>query len=190
MTGFPSLVVSLPSWVEEVCTPGATFPSLEERMDLAIELSHRNVAQGDGGPFGAGIFDPVSGQLVTAGVNMVVSGKAAILHAETVAIGLAGQASDSFLLAGLELVTSTEPCAMCLGAVTWSGLARLVCGARHEDAVAVGFDEGDKPLRWQESLQKRGIEVVADVQRARATEVLAAYVDCGGFIYNGRPQPS
>jgi tRNA(Arg) A34 adenosine deaminase TadA len=188
MTGFPSLVVSLPSWVEEVCTPGATFPSFEERMDLAIELSRRNVAEGTGGPFGAGIFDPVSGRLVTAGVNMVVSGNAAILHAETVAIGLAGQAADSFLLAGLELVTSTEPCAMCLGAVMWSGLARLVCGARHDDAVAVGFDEGDKPTRWEESFQQRGIEVVADVRRDQAVEVLAGYVDSGGFIYNGRPQ--
>ncbi|HKX76711.1 MAG TPA: nucleoside deaminase [Acidimicrobiia bacterium] len=187
MTDFPTLVVTLPEWVTEVCSPGATYSSLEQRMDLAIELARRNVTEGSGGPFGAGIFDPVSGRLVTAGVNMVVSGKAAILHAETVAIALAGQATDSFLLAGLELVSSTEPCAMCLGAVMWSGLARLVCGARHEDAVAVGFDEGDKPSRWQEGLGSRGIEVVADVQRAEAREVLAAYVEAGGFIYNGRP---
>jgi tRNA(Arg) A34 adenosine deaminase TadA len=54
-----------------------------------------------------------------------------------------------------ELVTSTEPCAMCLGATPWSGVRGLVCGARDEDASAVGFDEGSKPQsgspRWKDA---------------------------------------
>ena len=35
-----------------------------------------------------------------------------------------------------ELVTTTEPCAMCLGAIPWSGLSSVVCGARDQDAVS------------------------------------------------------
>ena len=41
-----------------------------------------------------------------------------------------------------EMVASTQPCAMCLGATPWSGIRRLVCGARDEDAEEIGFDEG------------------------------------------------
>jgi tRNA(Arg) A34 adenosine deaminase TadA len=75
---------------------------------------------------------------------------------------------------------------MCLGAVPWAGILRLVCGARHEDAVRIGFDEGDKPVDWKEGLTRRGIEVVVDVKRAEAAAVLSAYAATGGIIYNGR----
>jgi tRNA(Arg) A34 adenosine deaminase TadA len=75
---------------------------------------------------------------------------------------------------------------MCLGALPWSGVARVVTAARDEDARAVGFDEGDKPAGWTASLQVRGIEVVGDVRRAEAAEVLRAYQRLGGLIYNGR----
>ncbi len=188
MSRFPQLVISLPDWVDSLCPAGRLYPTTDTRMELAIELSRRNVAEGTGGPFGAGVFDPVDGRLVAAGINMVVASQAAILHAETVALALAGQEIGSFQLAGLELVTSTEPCAMCLGAIPWAGLARLVCGARHEDALEIGFDEGDKPDRWREGLKRRGIATVGDVRREEAVAVLASYVRGGGLIYNGQPQ--
>jgi tRNA(Arg) A34 adenosine deaminase TadA len=172
--------------VDEACPLGETYPTPSERMDLAIGLARRNVDEGTGGPFGAAVFEPESGQLVAAGVNLVVAGRAAILHAECVAMALAGQVRGSFDLTGLEMVTSTEPCAMCLGAVPWAGILRLVCGARHEDAAAIGFDEGDKPANWKEGLARRGIEVVVDLKRAEAAAVLSDYVATGGLIYNGR----
>jgi len=186
MRRFPFLHVDLPAWIDALCPTGQVYPDLTERMGLAIDLARRNVAAGTGGPFGAGVFDPVSGELVAAGVNMVVPGRAAILHAETIALALAGQVRGTFDLNGLELVSSVEPCAMCLGAVPWSGVSRLVCGARHEDAGAIGFDEGDKPDEWQLGLVNRGIEVVLDVRRTEAIAVLAAYVEAGGVVYNGR----
>ncbi|MDP3984025.1 MAG: nucleoside deaminase, partial [Acidimicrobiia bacterium] len=165
----------LPRWVDDACPPGRLYPTIDERMDLVIELARRNIAEETGGPFGAGVFNPDDGKLIAAGVNMVVPLQAAILHAESVAFALAGQVLGTFELAGMELVTSTEPCAMCLGAVPWAGIGRLVCGARHEDAAAVGFDEGDKPPHWEEGLAARGIEVVQDVRRHQATAVLEAY---------------
>lgn len=183
---FPFLHVDLPEWIDTLCPSGAVYPDFTVRMNLVIELARRNVAAGTGGPFGAGVFDPASGEMVAAGVNLVVPGRAAILHAETIALALAGQVRGTFDLTGLELVSSVEPCAMCLGAVPWSGVSRLVCGARHEDACAIGFDEGDKPDEWQLSLANRGIEVVLDVRRTEAIAVLAAYVEAGGVVYNGR----
>ena len=87
---------------------------------------------------------------------------------------------------GYELVASTEPCAMCQGAVIWSGVRSLVCGARGEDASAIGFDEGPKREDWVTQLQSRGITVTQDVCRSEAAAVLRHYRDTGGFVYNGR----
>ena len=75
---------------------------------------------------------------------------------------------------------------MCCGAVPWSGVRRLVCGATDEDARAIGFDEGDRPSNWQEALESRGIEVIAGVCRAQARDVLQQYIDAGREIYNSR----
>jgi tRNA(Arg) A34 adenosine deaminase TadA len=86
----------------------------------------------------------------------------------------------------MELVSSTEPCVMCLGAVVWSGVRRLVCGARDRDARKVGFDEGPKPDDWIGALEARGITVVRDVGREEAAGVLHHYVARGGVIYNAR----
>jgi tRNA(Arg) A34 adenosine deaminase TadA len=72
---------------------------------------------------------------------------------------------------------------MCYGAMHWAGLSRLVCCARTEDAEQAGFDEGAKPADWADHLRQRGIEVVRDVLRAEAIEVLSAYAARGGLIY-------
>ena len=158
-------------------------------MTLAVELSRRNVAERTGGPFGAAVFDLKTCRPLALGVNRVVSSTSAAAHAEVVAICLAGQALGNFDLTegneGLtELVTSCSPCAMCLGAIPWSGVSRVVIGAREEDARAVGFDEGNRPSDWVEGLQRRGIEVVEDVLRAEAVAVLQDYVGGGGLVYN------
>ena len=185
---FSNLTVSLPEWIADVCHPGAVFPSVEARMGLVIQLARTNVARGTGGPFGAAVFDIESGEIMAPGVNLVVPANAALAHAEMLAIAFAGRALDTFDLGvrATELVSSAEPCAMCLGAVPWSGVRRLVCGARDEDARRIGFDEGDKPTDWVGLLRKRGIEVVQDVFRTEATSVLEDYARAGGPIYNGR----
>ncbi|HEY7565265.1 MAG TPA: nucleoside deaminase [Acidimicrobiia bacterium] len=187
MKGFPEVQISLPTWVGQVCEPGTRFESDDERMGLAIRLAGENVKRGTGGPFGAAVFS-TGGELIAPGVNLVATSNTALAHAEMVAIAVAGRAVGSFDLSAspTELVTSTEPCAMCLGAIPWSGVERLVCGARDEDARAIGFDEGDKPEDWTERLQARGIAVVTDLRRMEAAAVLASYARAGGVIYNGR----
>lgn len=155
-------------------------------MALVTELVRRNIAEG-GGPFAAAVFDR-SGRLVAPGVNRVVPDSAPIAHAEIVAIAAAGQRLGSWDLRSrgrFELVTSTEPCAMCLGAVPWSGVSSLVIGARDADAREVGFDEGHKPEGWLATLVDRGIEVVRDVGRDDVVALLGHYARSGGPIYNG-----
>ena len=184
------IVVDHPAWFSDL-GDSVSFSTVEERMRFTIELAARNVAENTGGPFGAAIFERDSGRLVAAGVNVVVPSNAAVMHAEVVAIAAAGQKLGSFDcgaegLPATELVASTEPCAMCFGATIWSGVTRLVCGARAEDAMAIGFDEGPKLDDWAEQLESRGIEVLRDVERDYGARVLMSYLDGGGPVYNAR----
>jgi len=71
-----------------------------------------------------------------------------------------------------------------MGAVAWSGIRRLVCGARGSDAEETGFDEGEKPPAWTEAMKRRGLVVLRDVCREQAAAVLKDYRVSGGVIYN------
>ena len=145
------------------------------------------------GPFAAAIFDVDTCELVASGVNLVVSQQSSMLHAEIVAIMRAQQRLATYDLSRggrrMELVTSTEPCAMCFGAVPWAGLRRVVCAARDADARQLGFDEGAKVADWAEALRARGIEVVTDVRRDEAAAVLETYRQQRGAIYSPQPGP-
>ena len=187
----PSYTIQLPEWVNTYISESKTiYATNEERMELVVELSARNIKH-DGGPFGAAVFERETGKLIAPGINLVMQTNCSVVHAEIVAIILAQQKLATFDLGaeGLpayELFTSTEPCAMCLGAIPWSGISSLICGARDEDARKIGFDEGEKPKKWIKSLAVRGIRVTRDVLRDKAKTILQQYVDEGGIIYNGR----
>lgn len=185
----PSLQIDLPSWTAAFDEPGATYATDESRMDLAIRLARENVEHATGGPFGAAIFERDTHRLVAVGVNSVIRLGNCTLHAEMVAFQMATQRIGSFALGGdgippHELVTSCEPCAMCLGAILWSGVKRVVCGAAREDASALQFDEGPVFTQSWEYLIERGIEVVRGVRRPEGRAVLEFYRGRGP-IYNG-----
>ena len=187
---FPKVVLQLPGWIESTLADSEqVYPTIEERMRLVIKLAQLNIEHGTGGPFGAGIFESKSGRLISVGVNLVESADCSIAHAEMIAIAVAQRAIGCYDLgnkkdAAYQLVTSTEPCAMCLGAIPWSGVRSIVCGARDEDARSIGFDEGDKPSGWINSLESRGISVIRDVLREQAKAILLEYDGRGGLIYN------
>jgi tRNA(Arg) A34 adenosine deaminase TadA len=186
--GHTEIVLQLPPWLQAIRErQEGVLASTDARMEFAIELARRNIEHRTGGPFGAAVFDAASGKLVSVGVNLVEASNCSLAHAEMIAIGLAQQTAGHYDLgaAGVyELVTSVEPCAMCLGAIPWSGLRRVVCGACGEDAAAIGFDEGAKPVDWPGELRKRGIAVIRDVRRPEARAVLQQYAQTGGLLYN------
>jgi tRNA(Arg) A34 adenosine deaminase TadA len=190
--GFPQVTLELPRWVEELLPdPERTYPTEEDRMRLVVELSRLNVERGTGGPFGAAIFERETGRLLAPGMNLVVPSNCSVAHAEMVAIMIAQQVVGDFDLGSegkpaYELYASTEPCAMCFGATPWSGVRGLLCGARDEDARAVGFDEGAKLPDWITALEERGISVKRDVLREDAARVLRDYANIGGELYNAR----
>lgn len=184
-----TLVIGTPDWVEHAVDWSARYGSDEERMRLAVELARQNVLRGSGGPFGAGIFEAKAGRLVAAGVNSVTRLGNSVLHAETLAIMLAQARIGTYALGAADgesylLVTSCEPCAMCLGATLWSGVRALVCGATREDATAVGFDEGPVFAESWAYLERRGVRIARGVLRDEAGSVLELYRAGGGAIYS------
>lgn len=192
---FPASPTALPAWLRELLD-GTTesFTGGEARMRWVVQLARRNVEEGSGGPFGAAVFERDSGRLVAVGVNLVIASSCSLAHAEMVAIAGAQQRLGTWDLGadGLpahELVCSCEPCAMCFGALPWSGIVRVVCGATREDATAIGFDEGPRHPEWIAQLRERGIEVQTGVGREAASEVMQRYRDHGGQIYGARRHP-
>jgi len=181
-----NICVNLPDWIEAVARPGTVCATDEDKMALAVALAEENVARG-GGPFGAAVFHRPSGRLVAAGVNLVLQSGLSTFHAEVTALSAAQARLGGYDLGaggGHELITSSEPCAMCLGAVFWSGVKRVVFGASCDAARCIGFDEGPVfPESWA-YLRRAGIEVVEGVLRDRAEAVLNRYQAMGGVVYN------
>ena len=188
-----TIAFTLPTWILEFTQDIEYLQDLEERTQFVIEASKRNVLEKTGGPFAAAVFELETGKLVSLGVNLVTNQGFSILHAEIVALTVAQAKLNTYDLGnqGLaqhELVTSTEPCAMCLGAIPWSGVTRVITSATDEDARQIGFDEGAKIADWTGALQERGIDVLTEISRDRAQEILKLYAQSSGEIYNSRSQ--
>jgi tRNA(Arg) A34 adenosine deaminase TadA len=181
--------IACPAWVDDVVEWDHSYADDEARMAVALTCARENVVRGTGGPFGAAIFECDSGRLVAVGVNLVVPLSNSSLHAEIVAFMMAQAALGSYTLQrptlpAHELHTSCEPCAMCLGAVLWSGVRRVVWSADREDANRIAFDEGPVFTASYDYLRARGIDFRGGVQRAQGREVLRLYDERGGTIYN------
>lgn len=157
-------------------------------MSTLIELTDASIEWGYGGPFAAAVVRCDNLQPVALGINLVLGQQLSTLHAEMVAIMSAQRRLQTFDLGQCEtplaLYTSCEPCTMCLGASHWSGVVKVVSGARDADAAAAGFDEGPKPADWADALRERGIDVIEDVCRHEAAAVLQRYQAIGGVAYN------
>lgn len=186
----PVVHIEYPPWVNEVIDWERPYHSDEDRMRLAIAVAKENVERGTGGPFGAAIFETLSGRLVSVGMNSVVRLNNCTLHGEMVAFMMAQQRVGSYtlnapMLPRHELYTSCEPCAMCLGTTLWSGVQRVVYGATREDATILNFEEGPVFPESYKYLEDRGIEIVRQVMRDEARAILELYRTKSGKIYNG-----
>ena len=176
--------LTLPDWIAPLAQQWREPVGRSVRLQQVVALSRQNVDH-NGGPFAALVTDG-EGRLLGLGVNRVVDAGCSHWHAEMVAIALAQRTVQSRDLrgSGAILYSSCEPCAMCIGAILWSGVRELVYAALDEDARAIGFDEGPKRDGWQDYLRARGIAVGADAgMREAARSVLRDYAASGRVIY-------
>lgn len=186
-----SIAISLPDWAHSLLHAGICAIGDEAQMRVAVDLAQRNVSEKTGGPFGAAVFEAASGRLVGIGVNSVERLRNSVIHAEVMALMFAEDETGSFTLQGggnlpeHVLATSCEPCAMCLGAILWSGVRRVVCAASRDDALRIGFDEGPVFPESYEYMRKRGVAVVRNVLEDEARAIMQSYLERGGLVYNG-----
>jgi tRNA(Arg) A34 adenosine deaminase TadA len=180
--------LTLPAWVHETVDASLAYASDADKVALAIELSRINIDANTGGPFGAVVFGP-DDRIISVGVNRVLPQNTSLAHAENMAYMLAQQRLQTARLnervgGTVTLATSSQPCCQCYGATVWAGIDRLLIGARAEDVMELTeFDEGPLPADWIGELNKRGIEVVRDLNRDVAREVLRSYGERGGDRY-------
>jgi tRNA(Arg) A34 adenosine deaminase TadA len=107
-------------------------------LDAAVDLAVGNVAAG-GGPFGAVVVR--DGRIVATGTNQVTPTHDPTAHAEVVAIRAACAELGDFRLTGCTLVSSCEPCPLCLAASLWARVDSVVYAADRHDAAGAGFDD-------------------------------------------------
>ncbi len=183
----------LPAWVdEEVEAARSTLDADEGRLRLLDRLAERNVAEGSGGPFAALTVHTGSGEVVAAGVNLVLATGLSSMHAEVVAISVTQARLGTWDLGAsddpLELVVNWRPCAMCYGATLWSGVRALtIAGEGPELERLTGFDEGPMRDDWAEQLESRGVRVRLGPLRDEAIAVFERYgADPSRTVYNAR----
>jgi tRNA(Arg) A34 adenosine deaminase TadA len=145
-----------------------------EFLREAIRLSREGMAAGKGGPFGAVVV--AAGKIVGRGSNLVLATGDPTAHAEVVAIREAARALGRYHLDGCDIYASCEPCPMCLGAIYWARIGKLVHAATQADAARIGFgdqfiyEEMARPsaarkLATRQILREEAIAVMDEWQR-------------------------
>lgn len=191
-------ILSNPSWINDELQKWPKYAENEEQMmSLAIALSKRNVLEKTGGPFGAAIFEKTTGKLISVGANSVLRTATSVAHAEIMAIILAQhrlkchslyKSRNNNLIAERILATSAQPCSQCTHAIWWSGISRILIGARTSDVESIAnFDEGVGLENIEDIFAKKKfpphVTIKRDLFREEACEVLYLYKKMGGENY-------
>jgi len=125
---------------------------IERHLLAAIELARRSRANGNH-PFGALLVD-ADGKVVLEGENTVLTARDCTGHAETNLMRVASERFDPEFLSHCTLYTSTEPCAMCAGAIYWGNVRRVVFALSQDEIRRI---TGGNPENMQLTMTSREI---------------------------------
>jgi tRNA(Arg) A34 adenosine deaminase TadA len=141
----------------------------------AIDLARAARAHG-AHPFGSLIVDEHGQVLVTARNNAVRPKGEPTQHAERLACTKAAKLFSDEVLAKSTLYTSTEPCAMCAGAIYWTGIGRVVYALSEKGLYSlIGSHEEnltlDLPCREVFARGQRPTQVIGPLIEEEAAQV-------------------
>ena len=142
-------------------------------MGKAIELSKETV----GGPFGAVVVK--DNDIIGEGSNSVIVNCDPTAHAEVMAIRDACSKLGTHKLDSCTLYTSCEPCPLCLSAIYWSGIKKVVYANTRHDAEDIGFS--DKFL--YEELQKNHDDKSISITRTNDIRAKRIFYNWDGKLY-------
>jgi len=141
----------------------------KEYINQAIELSKEADF-----PYGA-IIVKDNKIIGSSNMNTPVT-KSAFAHAELKAIENAIENLGGYLCAeggkGATIYSSCEPCAMCMGAILYTGIDRLVYAATLEDSMKAVNDILVKADKVANACSNRAIEIVHELEREKAVKVI------------------
>ncbi len=142
-------------------------------LGRAVGLASESITKG-GGPFGAVIVK--DNILLSEAYNTVFLSNDPTAHAEVAAIRKAAAALGTFNLSGCTLYTSCEPCPMCLGAIYWAGINKVVYAGSRIDAEAAGFSDNLIYEELSRDPSERTVEFVK-LENAGNNEVFKRWIE-------------
>ena len=107
-----------------------------QMLEKAIQTALMGIDEG-GGPFGAVITR--KGKVIARDYNRVVLMNDPTAHAEVLVIRKASRILKTHNLSDCTLYASCEPCPMCIGAVYWAGIKRIIYASGRNEAAEAGF---------------------------------------------------
>lgn len=140
-------------------------------MKKAIEAAKESLKKNEY-PFGCCI---VSKDIVITAGNSCFTENNPLRHAELNAINKLVEQSGIRALRDSVIYTTTEPCLMCLGAIGWSNIKRLVYGTSARESKALGFSEAAIGVEELKAGFPYKLQVVEGVLKEECMELLRAW---------------
>ena len=132
-----------------------------------IRLAEKSVRNGNH-PFGALLA--VGEEIVLTAENTVLTERDTTRHAELNLVSVAMRDFDAEKLSRCTLYTSTEPCAMCSGAIYRTGIPRVVFGCSSETMGNITGRSTDITCRKVFAAGRRTVEVIGPILADEAAE--------------------
>ena len=145
-------------------------------MRLAIEKTREGINAGQS-PFGSVITR--DGKVVAVTHNTFWKTTDPTAHAEVTCIRAAAAVLKTIFLHGCTLYSTTEPCPMCLSAIHWAKIERVVFGATIADAAEAGFHELFVPAKELAAMGRSPVKVESGLLQAECAALFAEWKQSG-----------
>lgn len=149
-------------------------------MKRAIETTRQGIAAGQT-PFGSVIVK--GGAIVAATHNTVWRDTDTTAHAEVNCLRAAAKALGTIDLSGGTLYSTCEPCPMCLAAIHWAKIDRVVFGASIADAAGAGFSELSVPAAELARMGGSHLKVEGGLLKDECAALFDEWKKAGGKPY-------
>ena len=112
---------------------------IQEALKQSLEAAKQGVQAGAGGPFGAAVIH--NDKIIAVAHNTVLADSDPSAHAEVNAIRKAGKVLNDHVLEQCVLVTTSDPCPMCLATIFWARIPKVIYCLKKDVAAEFGFDD-------------------------------------------------
>jgi tRNA(Arg) A34 adenosine deaminase TadA len=156
-------------------------PNHEQHLRRAFDVARQSRARGNY-PFGATLVGPDGVVLREQGADISSEGRDMTAHAERLLATWASKNYSPEFLAACTLYSSAEPCAMCAGAIYWTGIGCVVYGQTERSLRLLTGDNPknptlDVPCREIFAKGQRRIDVIGPLLEAESHSLTKGFLD-------------